>query len=174
MNPSNEHMHELACWFARQTANMVMLQCRRLTGTSIEEQTETYDFWFLLISAHQLRRAMALIENYAKDSKPIALGTMELDKCVPDLAIARNIFMHFDEYLAGKGRQRNDAAAAGINPSSLSLFEFRRSSRTIIWSPMKATFAGSDGGFRVVLEELEACIRTLLRAIGDSEARDDS
>lgn len=172
MSHSNEHVHALASWFAEQAANMVFLQSERLSGPNADFQTAKYDFWFLLMSAHQLRKATVLVERSAKDSEPIAQAIKEIDECIPHLEMARNIFMHFDEYIAGGGRQRDHATTAGISPSSLSLFEFRDSTRTIIWSPTKAIVGRSEGGFQVDLAKLEACTRKLRKVVSASEASD--
>ena len=172
MSHTNEHVHFLASWFVNQAANMLFLQSDRLFGKDADIQTSTYDFWFLLSSAHQLRKAAALAERSARDGDSIAQAIAGLDDCIPNLAMARNILMHFDEYIAGEGRQREDASTVGISPDSLSLFEFRRSTRTIIWSPTKAILGSSEGGFRVKLNELEECTRNLREAVDDSEARE--
>lgn len=172
MSHTNEHVHELASWFVNQAASMVFLQCDRLSGKDADIQTSTYDFWFLLMCANQLRVAAQRVEQTAKDGKSIAQPIKAFDMCVPNLKLARDIFMHFDEYIAGKGWNREDASRVGISPDSLSLFEFRRSTRTIIWSPTKAIFGSSEGGFRVKLDELEECTRNLRETVSDSEARE--
>jgi hypothetical protein len=170
MANSDEYVHELACWFAKQAANMVFLQSERLFGPDADLQTANYDFWFLLTAANQLRKATALVARSAKDSEPIEKAIKRLDECIPDLEMARNILMHFDDYIAGDGRQREKAETAGISPSSLSLFEFRRSSHTIIWSPMKAVIGNSQGGFRVDVAQLEECVQNIREAICKSQA----
>lgn len=170
MSHTNEHVHFLASWFVNQAANMLFMQSNRLFGKDADFQTSTYDFWFLLISANQLRVAAQRAKEAAMDGESITQSIKAFDMCVPNLKLARDIFMHFDEYIAGKGWNRDDASRAGISPDSLSLFEIRRSTRTIIWSPTKAIVGGSEGGFRIQMDELEECTRKLCEAVRDSEA----
>ena len=172
MSHTNEHVRFLTSWFVNHAANMLFLQSDRLFGKDANIQTSKYDFWFLLMSANQLRMAAQRVEQTAKDGKSIAQSIKAFDMCVPNLKLARDIFVHFDEYIAGKGWNRGSASRVGISPDSLSLFEFRPSTRTIIWSPEKATFGSSEAGFRVNLDELEERTRNLREVVGDSEPRE--
>lgn len=99
---------ERAKSLATEAISTIALQCRRFKSQEPEDGTFLFrrevDIRFLILAMHQLYKVAELANEDSSNVNNIQSFIHAYDREYPNLRFVRNVIMHIDEYIVGKGK----------------------------------------------------------------------